>query len=385
MEANIETEFRRGVAAWLAEHLSGEFACLRHRGGPGDEEAYPALRKKWEQEMAAGGWVGLGWPEAHGGRGLPLALQLAFHEEYVRAGGPGRMGHIGETLLAPTLIALGTPAQQARFLPGIREGREFWCQGYSEPGAGSDLAAISTRCWREDGRWRLQGQKVWTSLAHESDWIFVIARNMPGSVGREGLTFLLVPLDQPGIEIQPIRQMTGEAEFNAVFFDGASTEDSCIVGKPGEGWKVAMALLGFERGASTLGQQMHFTHELQLVVEVARRNGAGADPVLRQRIAEAWIGLEALRYNALRMLADGEAAGARPESLIYKYAWSNWHRELGQLAMDVLGAGGDLRADDPVTRRLQQVFFFSRADTIYAGTNEIQLNIIAERALKMPR
>jgi len=386
MHAETESRFRQEVTRWLEQNLCGEFACLRHRGGPGDEEAFPALRKQWEQVMAAGGWVGVAWPEAHGGRGLPLSLQLAFHEEYVRAGGPGRMGHIGETLLAPTLMALGTSEQQQRFLPGIRAGREYWCQGYSEPGAGSDLSAITTRCWKEGDVWRIQGQKVWTSLAHESDWIFVLARSTPGSVGREGLTFLLVPLDQPGIEIQPIRQITGEAEFNAVFFDGAQAEDACVVGEPGQGWKVAMALLGFERGASTLGQQMHFTHELALVVELAQRNGAARNPVLRQRMADAWIGLEGLRYNALRMLAGGEeAVGGRPESLIYKYAWSNWHRDLGQLAMDVMGVPGDLRTDDPLLRRLQQVFFFSRADTIYAGTNEIQLNIMAERGLKMPR
>lgn len=379
-----EAAFRAEMAGWLARELTGEFACLRHRGGPGDEEAFPALRKAWERKLAEGGWVGAAWPQAHGGRGLPLELQLAFHEEYVRAGGPGRMGHIGETLLAPTLIELGTPEQQRRFLPGIREGREFWCQGYSEPGAGSDLAAISTRCWQDGDVWRVQGQKVWTSLAHESDWIFVIARSTPGSVGREGLTFLLMPLDQPGIEIQPIRQMTGEAEFNAVFFDGAATDAGCIIGKPGEGWRVAMALLGFERGASTLGQQMHFVHEMQLVVDAAIATGTAFEPAIRERIADAWIGLRALRHNALRMLAGNDGA-VRPESLMYKYAWSNWHRELGQLAMDVLGAAGDVRSDDDAVRRLQQVFFFSRADTIYAGTNEIQLNIIAERALAMPR
>ncbi|WP_246262474.1 acyl-CoA dehydrogenase family protein [Aromatoleum evansii] len=384
MDVMTETQFRAEVAGWLAGELKGEFACLRHRGGPGDEEAFPALRKAWERKLAEGGWVGAAWPQAHGGRGLPLELQLAFHEEYVRAGGPGRMGHIGETLLAPTLIELGTSEQQRRFLPGIREGREFWCQGYSEPGAGSDLAAISTRCWQDGDVWRVQGQKVWTSLAHESDWIFVIARSTPGSVGREGLTFLLMPLDQPGIEIQPIRQMTGEAEFNAVFFDGAATDAGCVVGKPGEGWRVAMALLGFERGASTLGQQMHFVHEMQLVVDVAISIGQAFDPAIRERIADAWIGLRALRHNALRMLA-GCSGAVRPESLMYKYAWSNWHRDLGQLAMDVLGATGDVRSDDDAVRRLQQVFFFSRADTIYAGTNEIQLNIIAERALAMPR
>ena len=180
--------------------------------------------------------------------------------------------------------------------------------------------------------------------------------------------------------------MTGEAEFNSVFFDGAVTEADCIVGKPGEGWKVAMALLGFERGVSTLGQQMHFIHELQLVIDVARANGAARDPAIRQRIADAWVGLQGLRYNGLRMLEeDTSSTKVRPEALIYKYAWSNWHRELGQLAMDVIGVAGDVRSDDDAVRRLQQVFFFSRADTIYAGTNEIQLNIIAERGLGMPR
>lgn len=379
-----EENFRVEVASWLTRELTGEFACLRHRGGPGDEEAFPELRIAWERRLAAGGWIGLSWPKQHGGRALSLELQLAFHEEYVRAGGPGRLGHIGETLLAPTLIELGTLEQQARFLPGIREGREFWCQGYSEPGAGSDLAAISTRCWQDGAVWRLQGQKVWTSLAHESDWIFVLARSTPGSVGRDGLTFLLVPLAQAGIEIQPIRQMTGESEFNAVFFDGAATDADCIVGKPGDGWRVAMALLGFERGTSTLGQQMHFVHEMQLVIDAAKASGAARDPAIRERISDAWIGLRALRHNALRMLASSEGS-VRRESLMYKYAWSNWHRTLGQLAMDVLGTQADVRSDDAAVRRLQQVFFFSRSDTIYAGTNEIQLNIIAERGLNMPR
>lgn len=379
-----EQQFRAEVADWMARHLCGRFAPLRHRGGPGDEMAYPELRREWEAEMAAGGWIGLGWPQAHGGRDLPLALQVAFHEEYARAGGPGRMGHIGETLLAPTLIAHGTPEQQARFLPGIREGKVFWCQGYSEPGAGSDLAAISTRCWLEDGEWRLRGQKLWTSLAHESEWIFVLARSTPGSVGREGLSFLLVPLDQPGVEIRPIRQMTGEAEFNEVFFDDARTAADWIVGKPGDGWRIAMALLGFERGLSTLGQQMHFAHELQLLVEAARSSGADRDVGVRRRIADAWIGLRALRANALRIFARGENATG-PEALVYKYAWSNWHRDLGQLAMDVMGSAGDVPANEDPWRRLQQVFFFSRADTIYAGTNEIQLNIIAERGLGMPK
>ncbi len=378
--------FRAEVAAWMAAHLRGRFASLRHRGGPGDEEAYPELRKEWERELAAGRWTCVGWPAEAGGRGLSIEQQVIFHEEYARAGGPGRMGHIGEGLIGPTLIAFGSEAQKRRFLPGIVAGTEFWAQGYSEPNAGSDLANVQTKCWQEaDGSWRVQGQKVWTSLAQESDWIFVLARSEPGSRGRKGLSFLLLPLRQPGIRIQPIRQMGGGSEFNEVFFDGAVAEAGNVVGAVGQGWQVAMGLLEFERGVSTLGQQMRFTHELELVIRAAKANGSAADPPIRQRIAAAWCGLRVMRYNALRMLSGGEGHGLKREALIYKYYWSNWHRELGKLAMDVLGPAGDVVSEDPRIRPLQQLFFFSRADTIYAGTSEIQLNLIAERGLGMPR
>jgi alkylation response protein AidB-like acyl-CoA dehydrogenase len=390
MELGFSTEdeaFRNEVACWMAEHLRGDFECLRHRGGPGDEDAYPAERKAWEQTLAAGGWTCVGWPTDHGGRGLSLARQIIFHEEYARAGGPGRMGHIGEGLIGPTILAFGTDEQKSRFLPGIVQGTEFWCQGYSEPNAGSDLANVQTKAHRDpgSGEWIINGQKVWTSLAHESEWIFVLARCEAGSVGNRGLVFLLVPLDQPGIEIRPIRQLTGTAEFNEVFFDGARTAPSNIIGQPGEGWSIAMALLGFERGVSTLGQQMHFYREFDLVCQVARDNGADRNPMFRARLAHAWMGLKVMRYNALRMLSGPQDGSLQRPAMIYKYYWSNWHRDLGKLAMDVLGVDGDIVVNDPVRTRLQQLFLFSRADTIYAGTNEIQLNIIAERALGMPR
>jgi len=397
MTANEELAFRAEVAAWMAANLAGEFACLRHRGGPGDEEAFPELRKAWERRLAEGGWTALGWPQALGGRDLPLMHQVIFHEEYARAGGPGRMGHIGEGLIGPTLIAFGTDDQKARLLPGIRAGTTFWCQGYSEPGAGSDLANVRTRAVRDaaSGDWLVSGQKVWTSLAHDSDWIFVLARCEPGSHGNKGLIFLMLQLDQPGVEIRPIRQMGGGAEFNEVFFDGARAAAADVIGEPGDGWRIAMALLGFERGISTLGQQMQFTHELEWVAETARANGASRDAVVRQRIARAWAGLRVMRANALRMLAcsaqadqAGQQGGTalQREALIYKYYWSNWHRDLGQLALDVLGPLANvLDGDDTRRTRLQQMALFSRADTIYAGTNEIQLNIIAERGLGMPR
>ena len=378
--------FRAEVAGWLADHLGGRFEPLRHRGGPGDEDADVALRKDWERALAAGGWTCVGWPKEWGGRGLSIEQQLIFHEEYARAGGPGRLGHLGEGLLGPTLLAMGTDAQRERFLPGIRGGTEFWCQGYSEPSAGSDLANVQTRAVRDDsGDWRIHGQKVWTSWARECDWIFVLARSEPGSRGHKGLTFLLMPLDQPGIEIRPIRQLTGGAEFNEVFFDGARAAAADIVGQPGEGWAVAMALLAFERGASTLGQQMHFTQELELIIQLARENGAARDPHLRGRMAQAWSGLRVLRYNALRMLSGPQDGRLRPEAMIYKYCWSNWHRDLGKLALDVMGADGDLREQPLAVRLLQLSALFARSDTIYAGTNEIQLNLIAERALGMPK
>lgn len=383
-ETAEEHAFRAEVRAWMQTHLRGEFEPLRGASGLGAPGYEPQLAKRWEQQLAAGGWIGLGWSPEHGGRALSLAQQLIFHEEYVRCDGPGRLGHIGEQLLAPTLIAYGTPEQQRRFLPGVRGGTEYWAQGYSEPGAGSDLAGVRTRAWRDavSGDWIIDGQKIWTSWAQEADWIFVLARCELGSTRHKGLVLLLVPLRQPGIIVRPIRQITGSAEFNEVFFDGARTEGTLHLGAPGQGWAVAMALLGFERGVSTLGQQAQFRRELDQIVTLARTNGAARDPLLRQRIAQAALGLQTLRSHALRVC--GPAASARAAS-ISKYLWSNWRRDLGELAMAVLGVDGLVAHTDPLREGLQQLWLASRADTIYAGSNEIQLNLMAERVLGMPR
>jgi len=380
--------FREDIAQWMAEHLSGEFAPLRFRGGPGDEHSFPEERKAWERTLAAGAWIGVGWAKEHGGRGLSISQQVIFHEEYARAGGPGRMGHIGEGLVGPTLAAFGTPAQQQRLLPGILDGSQFWCQGYSEPGAGSDLANVQTRAKLDatGGHWLISGQKVWTSLAHEADWCFVLARTEPGSQGHQGLSFLLVPMAQDTIRVQPIQQLTGTSEFNEVFFDQAMTHADNLIGQPGDGWKIAMALLGFERGVSTLGQQMQFHNELDEIIRIARANGAARDPLLRQRIAQAWAGLKVLRYNSLRMLSGPQDGNLGGEAMIYKLAWSTWHSDLGKLAMDVLGDAGEILDAAPYQlSRLQSLFLFTRSDTIYGGSNEIQRNVIAERALGMPR
>ncbi|MEY8198427.1 MAG: acyl-CoA dehydrogenase family protein [Colwellia sp.] len=378
--------FRAEVACWLTENLVGEFEQLKFRGGPGDEHMFPEERKKWEQKLAQGGWTCVGWPKEYGGRGCSIEQQVIFNEEYARAGAPGHVGHIGEGLAGPTIIAFGNETQKQKYLPGIVAGTELWCQGYSEPGAGSDLANVSTKAHFDEakGKWIISGQKVWTSLAHESDFVFVIARTDPTSTAHKGLGFFLMKMDQPGIEVRGIRQLTGTSEFNEVFFDEAECDADDIVGEPGEGWAIAMGLLGFERGASTLGQQMQFQNELNQVIELAKANGSHQDPVIRQRIADAHIGLKIMRYNSMRMLSgDG---GLNKETLIYKLFWSTWHRDLGELAMDVLGPEAEILTSAPYDlTRLQSMYLFVRSDTIYGGTNEIQRNIIAERGLGMPK
>ncbi len=384
-ESADDRSFRDEVRTFLEDSLAGEFAALRGRGGPGDERALFEERLAWERHLGAHGWTCVGWPKEHGGRGLSLRRQVVFLEEYARSRGPGRVGHIGEGLLGPTVIAFGSPEQQRRFLPPILAGTELWCQGYSEPDAGSDLANIATSASLVGDHWMIHGQKVWTSLAHWADWCFVLARTSPAhdhTTRHSGMSYLLVPMRQDGVEVRPIVQLTGDSEFNEVFFDGARTAAENVVGGVGGGWGVAMGTLAFERGASTLGQQLNFRNELDAIVAAARRSGTVDDPVVRQRLAQAHIGLDIMRLNALRTLAGGEAgATLPPEALIGKLYWATFHRRLGELAMDVLGAHA-LAAEDPA---LQRLFLFSRADTIYAGSNQIQRNIIGERALGLPK
>lgn len=380
--------FRKEVSSWLKTHLVGEFEQLKFRGGPGDEHMFPEERKKWEQTLAKGGWTCVGWPKEAGGRGCSIEQQVIFFEEYARAGAPGRVGHIGEGLAGPTIIAFGSEEQKKKYLPGIVAGTELWCQGYSEPSAGSDLANVKTKARFDEakGKWIINGQKVWTSLAHESDYCFVIARTDPESTAHKGLGFFLVSMHQPGVDVRPIEQLTGTSEFNEVFFDDAECDATDIVGEPGDGWKVAMGLLGFERGVSTLGQQMLFQNELNDIIAIAKENGAANDPIIRQRIAKAHEGLKIMRYNSMRTLSGSNDGSLQKEALMYKLYWSTWHRDLGELAMDILGAEAEIIPNAPYElSRLQSMYLFVRSDTIYGGTNEIQRNIIAERGLGMPK
>ncbi|MBN9741784.1 acyl-CoA dehydrogenase [Amycolatopsis sp. A1MSW2902] len=380
-----DEQFRAEVREWLGDHLAGEFAALKGLGGSGREHEAPEERQAWNQHLAAHGWTCLGWPVEYGGRGLSLLQQVIFHEEYARSNAPARVNHLGEELLGPTLIAHGTDEQRRRFLPGIVGVTELWCQGYSEPDAGSDLAGVRTRARLEGGEWVIDGQKIWTSLAQHAQWCFAVVRTEPGSRRHTGLSYLLVPMDQPGVEVRPIRQLTGTSEFNEVFFDGARTEESLVVGAPGDGWRVAMATLGFERGVSTIGQQVGFARELAGVVAAARANGRYDDPVVRDRLARAAVGLEVLRVHALRTLSAYEAGSQGPEASVSKLLWARWHRELGELAMEVRGGSALTAAGSYDLDAQQTLFLFSRADTIYGGSDEIQRNIIAERVLGLPR
>lgn len=354
--------FRREVREWLSANLVGEFAELRGLGGPGREHEALDGRLRWHRHLAAHGWTCLGWPGERS-----VEEQVIFHEEYAEADAPAKVDIVGEGLLGPTLIAFGTPEQKERFLPRIRSLDELWCQGYSEPNAGSDLANVRTRATLDGDRWVIDGQKIWTSNAHYSDWIFVLCRTEPGSKRHQGLSYLLVPMDQPGVEVRPIRQLTGTSEFNEVFFDGAVTAAENVVGRPGEGWKIAMATLGFERGTAMLGHQVSFRRQLDAIMAKAPDD---------ERLTRAWMELHVMRSHTLRTLNDEPG----PEASVLKLFWGGWHRRLGELAMDALGPESMIDGAE-----WQRLFLFSRAETIYGGSDEIQREIIAHRILGLPR
>ena len=377
--------FRADARDWLVNALEGDFAGVRGRGGPGDEHALFEERHAWERALGAAGWTCLSWPRDYGGRDASLLEQVIFYEEYARAGGPGRVGLVGEGLIGPTILHFGTDAQRARFLPQIASGDELWCQGYSEPNAGSDLANLSTRAERDGDEWVIDGQKVWTSLAHWAQWCFVLARTDRDAPRHRGISYLLVPMDQPGIEIRPIEQITGTSEFNEVFFDGARTAADLVVGDVNGGWKVAMGTLAFERGALTLGQQLGFAYEWTEMVGVARERGIAADAVLRQRLAQTYIEVQIMRYTAMRGLTAMSRGEVTRETSIGKLFWANLHRGMGELAMDVMGPWSEIANGFPYDlTRAQAMFLYTRADTIYGGSNQIQRNIIGERVLGLP-
>jgi alkylation response protein AidB-like acyl-CoA dehydrogenase len=388
--SETDAAFRDEVRSWLDEHLVGDFRNQAHRGGPDDDDNWQ-LRRAWEAELAAGGWLGLGWPREYGGRSATLTQEIVFAMEYARAGAPPRAAFHGETLMAPAALAHGTEAQKARLLPPMARAEVVWCQGYSEPGAGSDLANVSCRARRDGDQWVVSGEKIWTTFAHHADWIFAIVRTEPGSDRHAGLSYMLIPLDQPGVRVTPIRTMLGDSGFNSVYFDNARTSTDNVLGPEGSGWAAAMTTLGHERATSVLNYQFSFVREMRQLRALAEKRGAAEDPVLRDRLVDAYIGLQIMAYNNLRSLTraltDGEFG---PEASIGKYYWSRWHQSFTEIAIEVLGPDELLGTSwesgpDSASAGIRRAFIRARAETIYAGTSEIQKNIISERVLGMPR
>jgi alkylation response protein AidB-like acyl-CoA dehydrogenase len=376
---------REEIREWLAEHLTGEFARHPGVGGPTDDSWWE-LRLAWERELAEGGWLGITWPVEYGGRGGTLEEELVFLEEHFRARAPYWVGVHGRDLFGPTLLHAGSDEQKARFLPRIMRCEDMWGQGFSEPEAGSDLGGVRTRAAREGSEWVLNGQKIWMTFGTRADWLYVLCRTDPDAPKHRGLSLILVPADQPGVDIRPIRNLADGAEFAEVFFSDARTAADLVVGPVDGAWSVVMGTVGTERGTTVLPYQAAFEHQLHDLVEALRARGRTADPVVRQRLARAWIGLQINRYNNARMLTrlvrDGTLG---PEASLSKLFWSHWHRDLGESMMDLLGADMTIVGDGYMLDPFQGVFLNSRAETIYGGANEIQRNIVAERVLGLPK
>ncbi len=385
-------EFRDEVRTWLAEHLAGEFRAHRGVGSATDDTAWD-VRVEWERELSKGNWLGLTWPVAYGGRGLGLAEEIVFEYEYARAAAPARVNTQALELLGPTLLAYGTEAQKSRFLPRILAVEDMWGQGFSEPSAGSDLAAVRTRAIEDEDGWRIDGQKVWTTFGDRADWLYVLCRTDPDpAVRHRGLTLLLVPVAQPGVEIRPIKNIAGSTEFSECFFNDARTGDDMVVGGVGDGWRVVMTTLRMERGSALMPMQLSTEREIDELIEAAKKSGAVADPRVRRRLVDALIGVHIMRSTNLRVVTDllnprngvaGRATAAAATAS--KLFASTQHQQLGELAVEIFGAPSVFDLGDDAADRARKLFLLSRAETIYGGTAEIQRNIIAERVLGLPR
>ena len=380
-----EESFREEVRSWLDDNLPAEW---RHRGVGGyREDDDEDLQRRWQRMLHEAGWLKLGWPKDAGGRGATPVMQAIYQEEMARAGAPVILGRLGVTLLAPTLLGHGTQWQKAEYIDRILSGDLVFCQGFSEPDAGSDLAGLRTRAERKDGKWVLNGQKTWSSGAHYADKSFLLARTSTEGEAHKGIGFFLVDMHQPGVEVRRIRQMTGGGEFSEIFLSGAEVDDRDLVGQPGDGWKIAMAVFGFERGG--LAQAARFERAVGELAALARNHGAGSDATTRQRVAQAQIDAHVFKVVGLRNLTRAEHGHPPgPEASLTKLYWSEMDKRMQELAVGLQGAYGALAPESPFALedgRWQFGWMWAQAETIYAGSSEIQRNIIAERVLGLPR
>jgi alkylation response protein AidB-like acyl-CoA dehydrogenase len=381
-----EARFRAEVRAWLRDNVPDGSATPRP--GRGDVDAGRA----WSRKLHEAGYAGLTWPAEYGGTGAPYTHQAIFLEESARAGAPGHVGVIGLAMAGPTIMAHGSDAQKARHLARILSGEEIFCQGFSEPACGSDLSAIRTMAVPDGDHLVVDGEKIWCGWAEVADWCILLARGEAGARRYAGLTFLIVDMHDPGITVEPLRQLTGHAEFNRVRFDGVRVPRANVVGEPGDGWTVAMTTLLHERGTLGFGLTAYLEQTLGHLVRLARTPDAGGarpadDPIVRDRIARLWIDLQGLRYTNYRSLTALVRTGIPgPEGSIAKLWWSEANQRLTRLAAELLGPDAQLDGDDaPWGGFWQYMRLRSRANTIEGGTSEVLRNIIAERVVGLPR
>ncbi len=395
--------FRAEIRSWLGEHLPLGW------GSPGFEmlpEERASWSEEWNKALFEGGWICASWPAEYGGKGLSTMEAVVLNEEFARAGAPLRADFFGDTLVGPTILQWGTEEQKREFLPGIMRGQIGWCQGFSEPDAGSDLAALKTTAVLDGDEWRINGQKIWTSQAQNADYIFLLARTDLDLPKHAGISYLLVPMRQAGVDVRPITQISGSAEFNEVFFTDARCPKANVVGGVNNGWKVAMTTLGFERGTSATTGHRRFQKELEAVIDLARGNGKNEDAVVRQELARAWSTVKIMEINGFRSLTGVLNKSKDPDlaalSATNKMFWSEYHQRITDLAIDILGPAGQVLGGSgedsfvPGIGRstprpgyapsvLQATFFFARSESIWGGAAQIQRNIVAERILGLPK
>jgi alkylation response protein AidB-like acyl-CoA dehydrogenase len=376
MDLTLSTEeeaFRDELRGWLGEHNPG-------REPEGDDAAFE-FRRAWQRTLFDAGWTGVSWPREYGGRGATLVEQAIFNEEMVRAQAPPLANVLGIAMGGPTVIAHGTEEQRERFLQPILSAEEIWCQGFSEPESGSDLASLKTRAVRDRGEWVVTGQKVWTTFAHQAKWCMLVARTDPDVPKHKGLTYFLMDMEQDAVQVRPLRQITGEAEFNELFLEEARIPDENIVGDEGNGWNVAITTLMHERATLAFGLQVQVKTSYRELVAWARENDALDDPMVRDRLGQLWIESEVLRLNAYRGLTHTMKYGVPgPEGSLGKWHWSEINQSLTELALDLAGPRA-VTTLDPWTYR----YLRARANSIEGGTTEILKNIVAERVLGLPR
>ncbi len=386
-----EALFRQEVRAWLADHLPAGWAehpdPLGGSGGTPDPKRAEELRRWWQRELYDGGWLGLAWPAEYGGRGASLVEQVIFNEEAALARAPEPLNVIGLYMAGPTIIAWGTPEQKARYLPPLLAGDEIWCQGFSEPGSGSDLGSLRTRAEREGDTYVVNGQKVWTSYGHLARFCILLARTDPHAAKHSGLTYLIADMHDPGVEVRPLVQITGDPEFNETFFTDARVPVEQRLGAEGEGWKVAMTTLLHERGTMAFGLQVQSRMTLDALVELARKLGRADDPVVRDRLAGFHLAVEGLRLTNLRALGTLMAGSPGPEGSASKLVWERVQQAMTEYAMELLGTAGQVLAGPAAVDggRWQYLYLRARGHSIEAGTTEVLKNIIAERVLGLPR